>query len=108
MRAGGSTSFAPATGSDSRMMAWAAAAAGPHARSAAQSAHARRAARPPRMSRFTALAPVVEHQVVRVLVVFLLAPLHTDHGEVRVVSALEKRLVRGAVVGIDEIGREHG
>src|ERR1700675_3348321 len=101
MRAGGSTSFAPAAGSDSRMMACAPAAPGSCASSAAQSAQARRVAPHPRIARLNALAPVVEHQIVRVLVVFLLAPLHPDHGEVRMVAALEERLVRGPVVRKD-------
>jgi hypothetical protein len=46
-----------------------------------------------------------------VFVVFLLAPLHPDHGEVRMVAALEERLVGRPVVGVDrhhdalELGR---
>src|SRR6266481_3148200 len=111
MRAGGSASVAPAVGSDSRMMACAEAAPGFDASRAAQSAQARRAIQDPRIARFKALAPVVEHEIVRMLVVFLLAPLHPDHGEVRVIAALEERLVGRPVVGVDrhndalELGR---
>src|SRR5207247_10676101 len=67
----------------------------------------RRPPLPPRRRRCAtcASAPVVEHQVVRVLVVFLLAPLHPDHGEVWMIAALEESLVGRPVVGVD--GRDH-
>src|SRR5215469_141062 len=51
------------------------------------------------------LAPVVEHQIVRMLVVVLLAPFHADHGEVGMVAALEQRLIRRPVVRVD--GDDH-
>src|SRR6266850_6068284 len=45
-------------------------------------------------------APVVQHQVAGVFVVFLLPPLHPHHGEVHVVAALQQRLVGGPVVRV--------
>src|SRR5713226_9456086 len=97
MRVGGSASLASRAGSDSRMMAWAAAWRG----RASRPQRARVAAGAPRSERARmGSAPVVEHQVVRALVVVLLAPLHAHHGEVRMVSALEQTLVGGPVVRV--------
>src|SRR6267142_6190906 len=94
MRVGGSASLASRAGSDSRMMAWAAASRGTASRP--------KRARAPRSDRARmGSAPVVEHQVVRALVVVLLAPLHAHHGEVGVVAALEQALVGRPVVRVD-------
>src|SRR5712692_11319289 len=102
MRAGGSASLASRAGSDSRMMAWAATPAGTARRPQMTIV----AATAPRRSRARiASAPVVEHQIVRALVVVLLAFLHAHHGEVRMVSALEQTLVGGPVVRVH--GRHH-
>src|SRR5882724_9029326 len=50
-------------------------------------------------------APVVEHEVRGVLVVLLLAPLHPDHREVDLISALDEDVVRGPVASIH--GEDH-
>src|SRR5919204_203859 len=44
--------------------------------------------------------PVVEDQMAGVLVVLLLASLHSDHGEVDLVARLEEHAVRGPVLHV--------
>src|SRR5215813_5977525 len=96
---GASVSCAPWGGRDSSTRAWARARAGAKRRPAAASAAS------VRRIRVIRLAPVVEHQIVRMLVVVLLAPFHSDHGEVGMVASLEQRLVGRPVVGVD--GGDH-
>src|SRR5499426_3105231 len=96
---GASVSCAPWGGRDSSTRACARARAGGKTRAVAASAASVRRMRGMR------LAPVVEHQIVRMLVVVLLAALHAHHGEVGMVAALEQRLVGRPVVGVD--GGDH-
>src|SRR5215470_6428454 len=102
MRRGGPASLASRGGSDSRMMAWAVASVGTAGKAQSKTA----AARAPRSDRARIFsAPVVEHQVVRALVVVLLASLHAHHGEIGMVAALEQALIGRPVVRVH--GRDH-
>src|SRR5712692_6585664 len=100
IRSGGRASVASCVGDDSSTMAWPRAGMG-HARSSSgrRTSGAACAAARPRLL-ITGSAPVVEHQVAGVLVVFLLAPLHANHGEIHVVAALQESLVGGPVVSV--------